>query len=247
MSKSWWPTHCARHCRSLSIRHYAKGVEGEVASATDTVNYVKVGDSWTKMEKPKSLEEAFEQIELLTSGAEFFVANASVIGKVGDNGEFGMSMWMLPMRYVFENDKQRDAVKKALRGKVEKIFTQDHPENEVRPGGVSSVDEIWINYLQVGFFDQEEKHEISELVRANEFSFDRYLRSKVSWFNLTGEELTDGKKVGIGATIIGGPVYGMKRAAEAYVMAIKEYSGRESFALTRKLVKQISTTGNEIS
>lgn len=222
----------------LVIREYKPGVEGEVATSTDTVNYVKEKDgNWVKMEKPKNLEEAKGQIDTLIAGEEFLIANASVVGKVGEQGELGVSLWMLPIRFRFDDESTKEQVRQSMHAKLEKLYAEGKGR-EVRPGGLSSVDEGWVDYLEVGIFETEAEHEVMEAVRNREFSFEVYLGKVRKWARLTGEELGSGAKVGLGATIIGGPVYGIKTAIMRYVRAIQE--GRSGFDYWRKWIKEIS-------
>lgn len=210
----------------LVIRDYEGHMEGGVASATDTINYVRAEHgTFERMEKPVSYEEACKQVDDMFNNGEFLIANASVVGKIGLTGEFGASMWLLPARFNFPDEATKELVRTRVKEKLEAIFAENKI-SELRPGGLSAVDELFVDYLELGLLPSEEEHEVLDEVRNPDFTFDQFLGSVKSWFKLNDHEhLTSTEQIVLGAAVIGGPAHGMIRAVERYARAVRNESG----------------------
>lgn len=222
----------------LVLRDFKPGLTGESALVVDTINI-----AWDeqgkpmRMEKPHSYAEACEQVDVLTSGKPFLISNATVVGKVGMQGEIGTSVWLLPARFVFAKDTERDLVRDNLKSKLQQIFAEE-ALGELRPGGLSSVDEIWLPYLQVGLMPCEAEHEVQAEIKQPDWHLDAYIGRVTQWVTLADERIPDWAKIGLGATVIGASMFGIKRAIERYVRAIntKDLSGNMWRALIAKMV-----------
>lgn len=212
----------------LVIRDYEGHMEGGVASATDTINYVRAEDGkFERMEKPVSYEEACKQVDDMFDNGEFLIANASVVGKIGLTGEFGTSMWLLPARFNFPDKATKELVRNRVKEKLNAIFAENKI-SELRPGGLSAVDELFVDYLELGLLPSEEVHEVLDEVRNPEFTLDQFLGSVKSWFKLNDHEhLASTEQVVLGAAVIGGPAHGMLRAVERYACAVRNESGEK--------------------
>ena len=210
----------------LVIRDYEGHKEGGVASATDTINYVRTAEGqFERMEKPVSYEIACQQVDDMFDNGDFLIANASVVGKIGQTGEFGASMWLLPARFSFPDTETKEIVRGSVKEKLRLIFNEGKT-TELRPGGLSAVDELFIDYLELGLLPTEDGHEVLDDVRSSDFTFNDFLGSVKSWFRLNDDsKLTSTEQVVLGAAVIGGPAHGMLRAVERYVASVKSNSG----------------------
>lgn len=230
----------------LVIRDYEGHVEGGVASATDTINYVRTAEGqFERMEKPASYEIACQQVDEMFDNGDFLIANASVVGKIGLTGEFGASMWLLPARFNFPDPETKELVRGKVKEKLNIIFTEGKT-TELRPGGLSAVDELFVDYLELGLLPTEEGHEVLDDVRSSDFTFNAFLGSVKSWFRLNDDKmLTSTEQVVLGAAVIGGPAHGMLRAVERYVASVKSNSGvRVNHQKIRNWVVDLCTTSH---
>lgn len=212
---------------SKFFREYDPTKTEELVVTADTINYVKIDGEWQRMEKPETLEEAKQQIDTLIEADYFIGANGTAMGYVGDNGYYGASVWLLPMKFEFESGEQKETVRKNIYKHLEYVFEDyKNRHKQLRPGGVSSTADVLMPYIHFGLFEKEEDHEMWGREIKDEGEYFDDMSERIRWYKgvVPGVRTLDKPDyflAGMAATIIGSSPFGLMRAAKQFIGNIK--------------------------